>query len=161
MRFSWLVLPVVAVTLTWRLAIASEPLAEDRNRMLVDISAALAEQGFTTRIDWRDGPDAVFAARAGCALVVAAEIPSQGGFELFNRRYGAGRTVVMFYHSAFVAEFPRWRMAWTYYLQRHLAPYGFELPYPPLVLIAAGAGCNPGAIDWGRLRFHPLPQSEG
>lgn len=161
MRFSWLVLPVVAATLTWRLAIAAEPPGEDYARMAADVSALLAEQGFTTRIDVRDGPDAVLATRAGCTLAVVADLPDNGGIELFQRRYGSGRTVSMFYQTAFVTELPRWRMAWTYYLQRHLGPFGFDLANPPLVLVAAAQGCDPEAIDWARLRFQPLPPSAG
>lgn len=167
MRFSWLVLPALAATVAWRLAVASEGQGEDRDRMLADVAALLAQQGFATRIDLRDGPDAVLATRGACALAVVADIPANGGIELFQRRYGSGRTVRMFYQDGYITQLPRWRMAWNYYRQRHLAPLGaplgFDLPYPPLVMVAAGVDCAaaPDAIDWGRLQFHSLPPALG
>ncbi|MEO5707200.1 MAG: hypothetical protein ABIT10_06455 [Alteraurantiacibacter sp.] len=161
MRFSWLLVPLVAATVGWRLLLATEVQAEDEQRMLADVSAVLAERGFASQVDVRDGPDAVLATRAGCSLAVVAGMPSTGGIELFERRYGAGRRVLQFYQDRFVTQPPRWRMAWTYYAQRHLSPYGFDLSYHPLVLVAADPACDPAAIDWARdwarLRFHGLP----
>lgn len=157
MRFSWLIVPVLAATVAVRLGLASEPTSEDHPRMLADISALLAEQGFATRIDVRDGPDAVLASRQACTVAVLADLPNYGGIELFARRYGAGRTVRMFYQEAFVSDLPRWRMTWNYYRQGHLARFGFDSRYPPLVLIATAPGCDLRAIDWSQLRFHRLP----
>ena len=155
MRFSWLAVPLVALTLAWRLAAAAQPVGEDADRIVADTAALLAESGFRTSIDVRDGPDAVLGARGACQLAVVPAVPSYGGIALFRRRYAEGRRVSLFYRDRFVAELPRWRATTDYYLQRAARPFGMSLPYPPLVLLATGPQCDPGEVDWGRLQFVP------
>lgn len=156
MRFSWVAVPLLALTLSLRLMAGSPTTTEDRERAIADTRALLEQHGYQARIDVRGGPDAVLAARGDCALAASAGPVSDEGLDLFRRRYAQGRDIALFYRSGFVSAAPRLRSAIDFYAYRHLSPLGFEKSYPPLVMIAATGQCDLAGIPWQQLRLHPL-----
>ncbi|ANK12158.1 hypothetical protein [Erythrobacter neustonensis] len=155
MRFSWLIAPLLAVTLVPRLMAGPSVAAEDRPRALADTVRMLELRGFTAQIETRDGPDAVLAAKDDCRLAVSAGPSADKGLDLFRQRYGKSRNVSLFYRDGFVTAPPRLRPLIDYYGYRHFSPLGLARSYPPLVMIAASGRCDIGAVPWHLLRLHP------
>lgn len=156
MRFSWLIVPLLAGTLGLRLATGTASVFEDSERALGDAAALLSAHGFATSIDQREGPDAVLAQRQGCDMAVGVEPPALSGVALFQQRYARDRPLTLYYGDTFVEELPAVQSSIDYYLQRLLAPFGIDLRYPPLVEIAAGPGCDLGAIPWRQLQLYTV-----
>lgn len=155
MRFSWLIVPLLGLTLGLRLITGSAEKEEDRARALADTAALLEQQGFVARIEVRDGPDAVLAKRHGCELAVSAGPTADKALDIFRRRYAQNREMLLFYSSDFVEAVPRLQSSIDYYVYRHLSPLGFAKTYPPLIIIAATPGCNLKDFPWQQLRLHP------
>lgn len=155
MRFSWLIAPLLAVTLVPRSIAGPSVAAEDRPRALADAAGILENRGYATRIEVRDGPDYVLATKDDCQLAVSAGPSADKGLDLFRQRHGKDRRISLFYRDEFVAAPPRLRPLIDYYAYRHFSPLGLAKSYPPLVMIAASARCDISAVPWHLLRLHP------
>jgi hypothetical protein len=144
---------ICAFTLGLR-AVAQGPVPQpDLDRLEADLVARLAAAGLTAQ--QLPGPPLrrVIAQAPGCELMAAAEVWHGARSAAFAQLSPELGPLQIHYHG-WVDSYPRLQPLVGQYFQRHLASYGVAIETVPVILVAAGPGCDLADIDFASLRLH-------
>ena len=155
MRFSWLLLPLGALTMLPRLAMPDLPVPTDKRAALDAIADILRGHGYATRLEDRKTMDNVRATRGACSLSIAVETSSGVLIDLFGSIQPPDRPTRLVYRGGEAQDLPRLRPAVEFYAQRQFARFGIAMPVAPVVMISADPTCDIDPDLFTRLRTYP------
>jgi hypothetical protein len=150
----WLVLPLLGLSLAWKLAVrpGDSPSTVERDLQL-DVAQFLARQHFivTTSNEIQEGqPD--IRATAGVCRILIAQSPVMGSDrDMLGRLATADDRVFVVFHGKVYQEQPTWLTVPSSLWARFQRQLGFKVQTSAVLTVVATATCDAERLPWEQL----------